>query len=142
MVYAKLLAVLIQHGCIVIAIRGCGDPSLVTAAQTVRRFAMALASGCKEDGSLTVALEHPASAWQWAAGSTVEERHPTSTNISQRPARIDSSKKGARHPVVMRCLGHAVQTAPGDPWVAFATGERVAGPPRIAAVRPDGIQLR
>lgn len=56
-VYAKLLALLVQHWCILV--RGWDDPrrSLVKAAAMVRQHAFLLALGCGQQGGLIAALE-------------------------------------------------------------------------------------
>jgi len=57
-VYAKLLGQIVQHWLILIGCWDCPDRSLVKAAQTIRKFALALASTFADRAALGQTLEH------------------------------------------------------------------------------------
>jgi hypothetical protein len=71
-IFAKLLALLIQHWLFLVTCWRCPNRSLVRAAQAVRQFALALAITCDSPAHLATTIRRLADAL--AAGATIDTR--------------------------------------------------------------------
>jgi len=71
-IFAKLLALLIQHWLFLVTCWRCPNRSLVRAAQLVRQFALALALACDSVAHLTTSIRRLAAGL--AAGATIDSR--------------------------------------------------------------------
>ncbi len=71
-VFAKLLALLIQHWLFLVTCWRCPNRSLVRAAQLVRQFALAMAIACDSPSHLTITIRRLAAGL--AVGATIDTR--------------------------------------------------------------------